>query len=180
MWACSSSCALHSMFSCMGSASLSLCLSCAQQEQQEREEQEKKEGERRKLELERLEQDKKEREEEVKKKELEDMKRKIAEEKLEALRKTGLGARAFADITAHVSITRHPQASHFLLSSVLFFPSLYAASPPSLMSYCLLLYCFLPLPVLIPPPPHLYSPPPPSFPPPPPRTCKGWIPMTSW
>ena len=31
------------------------------------------------------------------------MKRRMAEEKLEALKKTGLGARAFADVTADVS-----------------------------------------------------------------------------
>lgn len=41
--------------------------------------------------------------EEKKKKEIEEMRRKIAEEKLESLKKTPLGARAFADITASVS-----------------------------------------------------------------------------
>lgn len=72
---------------------------------QERHEQQKRADERRRIEIERLEQDKKIREEEFKKKEREEMSRKIAEEKLEALKKTGLGARAFADITANVSGT---------------------------------------------------------------------------
>lgn len=44
-------------------------------------------------------------EEEKKKKEIEEMKRKMAQDKLEALKKTPLGARAFADVTAAVSYT---------------------------------------------------------------------------
>lgn len=42
--------------------------------------------------------------EEKKRKTIEEMKRKIAEDKLEMLKKTPLGARAFADVTAAVSI----------------------------------------------------------------------------
>jgi translation initiation factor 3 subunit A len=69
-------------------------------EMEERTKEEKKELELRQERRKILEADMKREEEEKKKKDVEDMKRKIAEDKLESLKKTPLGARAFADVTA--------------------------------------------------------------------------------
>ncbi|MCG8622530.1 MAG: hypothetical protein MJE68_11120 [Proteobacteria bacterium] len=56
----------------------------------------------RQAEEERLKREAEEREEEKKKKELEEMKLRRAQDRLEALKKTSVGAKALADVTAEV------------------------------------------------------------------------------
>uniref|UniRef100_A0A1X7VGV1 Eukaryotic translation initiation factor 3 subunit A n=1 Tax=Amphimedon queenslandica TaxID=400682 RepID=A0A1X7VGV1_AMPQE len=69
-------------------------------EQQLREEEAKKEIELREQQKKILDEDMKKENEEKKRRNIEEMKRKMAEDKLETLKKTPLGARAFADVTA--------------------------------------------------------------------------------
>ena len=64
----------------------------------------KMEAERREEQKKKLDEDLKKEEDEKKKKDIADMKKKMAEDKLEALKKTPLGARAFASVTADVCI----------------------------------------------------------------------------
>lgn len=71
----------------------------------ERQEKEEKEKEWRQAKQKLLEKDMKERKEEKERMEIAQMKMKIAEDKLKDLKKTPLGARAFADIKPEVSYT---------------------------------------------------------------------------
>ena len=71
----------------------------------ERQEKEEKEKEWRQAKQKLLEKDMKERKEEKERMEIAQMKMKIAEDKLKDLKKTPLGARAFADIKPQVSCT---------------------------------------------------------------------------
>lgn len=66
----------------------------------EKEKVDKMEAERREEQKKKLDEDLKKEEDEKKKKDIADMKKKMAEDKLEALKKTPLGARAFATVTA--------------------------------------------------------------------------------
>ena len=51
-------------------------------------------------------------EEEKKKKEINDMRKKLARDKLDALKKTPIGARAFAEVTADVSTVECHSSEH--------------------------------------------------------------------
>ena len=75
------------------------------QERQEQKERQHRQKQEREAEQERLGREAKEREEESKRQEMAELKRKLAQEKLEALKKTAVGARVFADVTVEVCVS---------------------------------------------------------------------------
>ena len=85
------------------------------QEQQEEEERRQREKQERQAEEERLKREAKEREEEKQKKEVEEMKLKRAQDRLEALKKTPVGAKALADVTAEVRMCVYVKGSVWVL-----------------------------------------------------------------
>lgn len=71
--------------------------------------------ERKKKKQEKLDEELKEEQDKKKKKEMAELQKKMAEDKLEALRKTAIGAKVFSDITAEVSSTKGGGAMQWLI-----------------------------------------------------------------